>query len=381
MQPEKIRVLSLTSTDTRKHLTWHLRVELLLPYLSAQGIEVEIRRVPKDRRGTRATLDALPTRPLTGLGSPGGKSENRGGYDIAWLHRRVFWPSQLRLLRTKARHLVLDIDDPVGHSSSGIFNFSLSRCLRFRATARSSAAILAASRGLVDLAREHNPKVFYVPLCADPAAYGMRPQPRLAGQPLRLLWLGSRSTFKFLDQVRPHLQAVGQAVGNVELTVVGHDRLSLQHLPVRNISWSPQADREHLAQAHVGLAPMANNRWTHAKAALKPLQYLASGMPFIGSPVGVNLDYVDEGRNGFLADSPRDWVQAVRRLAQDEGLRYHQGENGVRYIQRKHAPEVLARQVGEVFRAVAQSNQPSAISYQLSAGQLSADGSPLTAAR
>ena len=66
---------------------------------------------------------------------------------------------------------------------------------------------------------------------------------------------------------------------------------------------------------------MQADRWTRAKAALKPLQYLASGMPFLGHPVGVNVRLADGGRNGVLADSPAEWAEAVSRLAADEGRR------------------------------------------------------------
>jgi glycosyltransferase involved in cell wall biosynthesis len=272
------------------------------------------------------------------------------GYDIVWLHRHTFWPSEVRHLRKVARLLVLDIDDPVNLSSSKMFNFALSRCLRFRATVKASDAVLAASDGLVDIARQHSDNVHFVPLCAEPDAYSMQAQPRQPGDPLRLLWIGAHSTFKYLESAREHLEAVGEQCAGVELTVVGHSNLKLQKLAVRNLKWSPATDRDELDRSHVGLVPMIRDRWTMAKAALKPLQYLSSGLPFIGSPVGVNIRLAYDGRNGILADTPADWVGAVRRLRDDEAARLSMGRQGIAYIQRYHSPEVLAARVAAVFQ-------------------------------
>jgi glycosyltransferase involved in cell wall biosynthesis len=204
----------------------------------------------------------------------------------------------------------------------------------------------------VALARAHNRHVHFVPLCADPAAYSMKARERAVGDPLRLLWLGARSTFKYLEQIRPQLEAVGKACPRVELVVVGHSSLPLASLPVVNLTWDRVVERQQLDRCHVGLAPMARDRWTQAKAALKPLQYLASGMPFVGSPVGINLRLADDGRNGLLADAPADWVAAVRRLEGDEGLRRDMGCHGLDYIRRYHAPDVLAGQVANVFHSL-----------------------------
>lgn len=329
-----MRIAALTSTNTQRHQTWRLRVELLVPHLEQRGAIVDAWHLPR-AAGTRRKL-------LAGL----------RGYDIIWLHRHTFWPAELKLLRSSGAAVVLDIDDPVGYSSSRPFNFALARWLRFRATCRQAAAVIAASPGLVRLAGMHNANVHHVPLCADPAAHSLCVRPRSLGEPLRLLWVGSRSTFKYLHAARRQLEAVGRACPNVELIVVAHERLSLRWLAVQNYPWTPETDREQFARCHVGLVPIADDRWTRAKATLKPLQYLANGMPFIGTPVGINVVLAAEGRHGLLADSPAEWVQAVQRLEADEGLRQQMGRAGIDHICRCHSPEVLASQVYGVFASL-----------------------------
>ena len=332
--PRPLRVLALTRTNPARHQTWKLRVELLMPHLAQHNIQVDARWFPVERRAKSAFLAALPR------------------YDLLWLHRYITWPWELARLRGVADRLVLDVDDPVGMSSSNFANFSLTRCLKFRATARGVDAVLAASDGLVALASAHQRNTTLVRLCADPASHSMTARPRGADEPLRLLWLGSRSTFKYLEQVRPHLEAIGRGGRPIELVVVGHQTLQLAQLRVHNLAWSPEAEREQFARCHVGLVPAADDRWTRAKATLKPLQYLANGMPFIASPVGVNVRIADEERNGILASTPEQWAAAAARLEADEATRRGMGQRGIAYIRAHHSPEVLADQVAHVFRAL-----------------------------
>jgi glycosyltransferase involved in cell wall biosynthesis len=329
-----LRVLALSTSNPEKHYTWRLRVELLLPRLRERGIDVATWRLPRERHERYALCDDLPQ------------------FDIVWIHRALLWPSELRRVRHVARHLVLDIDDPVCYSSSKPGNFSLPRCLKFRATTRACHAVLAASDGLVKLAANHNPNSFLLPLCAEPARYLMQARERPSGEPLRLLWLGTKSTFKYLEYIRPQLEAVGNACPQTELVVVAHSRLSLTSMPVTNLQWNPDNERQQLERCHVGLVPMSRDRWTEAKAALKPLQYLASGMPFIGSRVGINVRLADDGRNGLLADDSAEWLAAVRKLHRDEALRHQMGRAGVEYIRKHHSPEVLADRVAEIFHSL-----------------------------
>lgn len=335
-----MRVAALTSTNTQRHQTWRLRVELLVPHLEQRGVRVEAWHLPRARAARRALLECLD------------------GYDIIWLHRHTFCSRELRLLARCSAPVVFDIDDPVGYSSSRPFNFSLGRWLRFRATCRHAAAIMAASPGLVRLATAYNPNVAHVPLCADPAAHSMQVRPRRPGEPLRLLWIGSPSTFKYLYAARRHLEAVGRACSNVELIVVAHQSLSLRWLPVQNLPWTPENDREQFARCHVGLVPLADDRWTRAKATLKPLQYLANGMPFVGSPVGINILLAGGGLHGLLARTSAEWVEAIRRFQADEAMRQQMGLAAIEHIRRYHSPEVLAMQVFQVFSALGRASPP-----------------------
>jgi glycosyltransferase involved in cell wall biosynthesis len=48
----------------------------------------------------------------------------------------------------------------------------------------------------------------------------------------------------------------------------------------------------------------------------------------VGSDVGMNAELIEPGRNGLLARSARDWVEALASLASDAALRERIGRAG-----------------------------------------------------
>jgi hypothetical protein len=70
----------------------------------------------------------------------------------------------------------------------------------------------------------------------------------------------------------------------------------------------------------IGVAPLADTRFNRAKSRLKPLEYAALGVPWVGSPLP---DYVALHRQGcgLIADRPRAWEGILRRLARNASQR------------------------------------------------------------
>jgi glycosyltransferase involved in cell wall biosynthesis len=332
IDPSNIKTIAvLTKCNIAHHLTLRLRVILMQPFLETQGYALEV-----------IQLEKVKSRRLSQL-------EKVGQYDLVWLHRVILTGRELEHVKKISQKIVFDFDDPVCFSSSSFLNFSLKKSIRFRQTVKVSAAILAASPGLVALACKLNNKTYYAPLCAEPENYCLKTNDRKEGENLKLLWLGGRSTFKYLESIAPQLEYIGQHCKNVELIVVGHNQISLQNLPVTNIAWSQEQEQIQLESCHVGLVPSVDDRWTRAKATLKPLQYMASGLPLIASPVGILHQFVDNGNNGFCAKSNNEYLEAVEFFLSNEIDRRNMGANGIAYVKENHSAEKLANNIKNVF--------------------------------
>jgi glycosyltransferase involved in cell wall biosynthesis len=72
----------------------------------------------------------------------------------------------------------------------------------------------------------------------------------------------------------------------------------------------------------------------------------------VASPLGANREIITTGVNGFLAATEDQWVEALRLLLSDGGLRGEMGREGRRSVSRRYAAEVQAPLVAEILKGV-----------------------------
>lgn len=77
----------------------------------------------------------------------------------------------------------------------------------------------------------------------------------------------------------------------------------------------------------VGVAPLADTRFNHAKSWLKPLEYAALGIPAVMSPTP-EYSMLNKLGVGRLCRKPKEWERTCRELVRDAGLREHLSQKG-----------------------------------------------------
>ena len=77
----------------------------------------------------------------------------------------------------------------------------------------------------------------------------------------------------------------------------------------------------------IGLVPLRDFRFNHAKSWLKGLEYAALGVPFVASPVAEYKMLKTLGA-GDLAAQKHDWYRVVARLLQDPAYRAERAAEG-----------------------------------------------------
>ncbi|MEN8221388.1 MAG: glycosyltransferase [Pseudomonadota bacterium] len=60
---------------------------------------------------------------------------------------------------------------------------------------------------------------------------------------------------------------------------------------------------------------------------------MACGLPVIASPVGVNTEIVEHGKNGYLASNIEEWVNALTCLRNDKALCSRLGMSGRKKVE------------------------------------------------
>jgi glycosyltransferase involved in cell wall biosynthesis len=82
-----------------------------------------------------------------------------------------------------------------------------------------------------------------------------------------------------------------------------------------------------LTQLGVGVAPLADTVFNQAKSWLKPLEYSAAGVPWVGSD-RVEYRRLHELGCGVVVEKPREWEGALRKITRDEAWRRELSDRG-----------------------------------------------------
>ncbi len=251
--------------------------------------------------------------------------------DVVIVQRRLLPRWYLGLLRRNARRLVFDFDDAVFLRDSYADKTSRwsDRQARFAAMVRSADAVIAGNSFLADEADRWagSRRTSVIPTCVDPDRYPLARHVRAEGG-VQLAWIGSSSTLRGLELIQPLLDYLGQQWPGLRLKLICDKFLRLAHLPVVACPWSEDGEATALASADIGISWLPDDPWSRGKCGLKVLQYMAAGLPVVANPVGVQAELVAPGETGFLAETPREWADAVRRLARDPALRQAMGQAG-----------------------------------------------------
>lgn len=261
------------------------------------------------------------------------------------VQRRLLAGWQRSLLRRAARRLLFDFDDAMflrdSYAARGLQDRR--RLRRFAGMVRCADAVIAGNAFLAEAAAEWTDErsIQVIPTCVDPERYPLA-EPVRQGEGVQLVWVGSSSTLRGLQAIAPLLEKIGRNVPGVRLKLLCDRFLTLRHLPVLPVRWTEANEATEIASADIGISWLPDDAWSRGKCGLKVLQYLVAGLPVIANPVGVQIEMVRHGETGFLVRTPEQWIEAVRRLAEDVALRRRMGRAGRRLVETRFSVAVGA---------------------------------------
>lgn len=142
-------------------------------------------------------------------------------------------------------------------------------------------------------------------------------------------WAGTNGGLSYLDPLRAVFADLrDRGVG--ELEVVSSRPWDG---PSRFRDWRIEEESTLFARFAVGIMPLPDTIYTRSKAGFKLLQYMASGLPVVASPVGINAELINRSGAGLLADTPAQWTSALERLLNDVDLRRGMAERGRAFVE------------------------------------------------
>ena len=347
----------LLSRYSRLGASSRIRFYQYLPYLKEHGIDVTVAPLLKDKyiddlyAGRHKNLWAIFRAYLQRLDYLL-KSRH---FDLLWIEKELF-PWLPALGETMLTHLgipyVVDYDDAVFHSydmhTNGVLRTFF--CGKIDAVMRHASLVIVGNSYLADRAwRVGAKQVEYLPTAIDLDRYCATPQTENAI--FTIGWIGSPTTVKYLNLVRPALFEVCNG-GNTRLMVVGSGNVELDGVPLVKRGWAEDTEVANIQSFDVGIMPLPDNPWEHGKCGYKLIQYMACGQPVVASPVGVNKQIIEDGVNGFLAATMADWVCALNALRDNYDLRGRMGRVGRKKVESEYCLQVTAPRLVSLLGSV-----------------------------
>ena len=279
-------------------------------------------------------------------------------YDLVWIEYEVFpyCPALVeRLLRWLGKPYVVDYDDAVFHNYDMAANVVVRKVLgkKIDTVMRNAACVVVGNEYLAERARKVGARrIEIIPTVVDHTRYQCATKGS-AARPV-IGWIGTPATQAYVVGIRDALRTVCESTG-ARLLLVGATANVTEQIPgmlVDVMPWSEAAEADLIRQMHVGIMPLQDGPWDRGKCGYKLIQYMASGVPVVASPVGVNVDIVNQGRCGRLAESTQDWAEALTELLSSEPLRQSFGSAGRKAVEQRYSLQVQAPVLAGIFQSI-----------------------------
>lgn len=258
-------------------------------------------------------------------------------YDFVFIHREAapFGPPVLEWLIAKVfrKKIIYDFDDAIWLTDRENESPWL-KLIKWRSKVASickwSFRVSAGNQYLCDFAKKYNPNVVLNPTTIDTEGLHNPSLFKVIRNPEKICigWTGSHSTLKYLTAIEGVLADLEKKYPQLEFLVIADQapELSLQNL--RFLPWSLETEISGLVQANIGIMPLPEDEWAKGKCGFKVLQYMALEIPALAAPVGVNVNIVNHGQNGFLCSTADEWRTSLELLIGNATLRTQMGKSG-----------------------------------------------------
>jgi len=256
-------------------------------------------------------------------------------YDFVFIQREAFMLGTVffeRLLARSGAKIIFDFDDSIWlhqvSASSPNQNLNFLKNPTKTATLISLAhTVVAGNSYLANYALQFNKNVRIIPTTIDTDLYIPKEKP--ASSIITIGWSGSKTTVDHFKEAIPALVKLKQQYGDkIRFIVIGDSNYENKTLGIKGKAWSFEREVTDLRAFDIGIMPLPTDEWSKGKCGLKGLQYMALEIATIMSPVGVNEEIIEHGKNGFLASTQNEWVTYLSTLIEQPALRQQFGIQG-----------------------------------------------------
>ena len=282
--------------------------------------------------------------------------KNANKFDIIFIQREAFFTGttffEKQFKKSKAK-IIFDFDDSIWLSNVSDANKKwswLKNASKTKEIITLSDIIIAGNLYLSDYASQTNKNIKIIPTTIDTLEYQ-----RINSTKTKICIgrSGSITTIQHFNHAVPFLKKIKEKYGDIiEFKVIGDGKYKNQELEIKGIEWEKKTEIRELSSFDIGIMPLPDDKWANGKCGLKCLQYMALEIPTIMSPVGVNRNIIQDGRNGFLASKEEEWIDKISQLIESKELRSSIGIKGRETVLKEYSIEANKNQYLDLFNSV-----------------------------
>jgi glycosyltransferase involved in cell wall biosynthesis len=367
-----MRVLALASYPVEAASTRY-RLEQFVAPLSERGIKMTVRPFLDSRLFASLYHRSEMPRTAVGLmrsalGRLGDVLEARRS-DVLLVQREamMFGPPLIEWLSTRAGRcpMVLDLDDAtyVSYTSPtyGRIGSALKWFGKTNDLIRWARVVTCGNRSIAEYVSSRGGRAVIIPTVVDTERFrpAVRPGGRKPEEPLVLGWIGTHSTYPYLESIFPALQQLAES-HRFRLKVIGAGReeIEVPGVEVESLSWSLKREIEDFQSFDIGLYPinagLYADQWAAGKSGFKAIQYMAVGIPYVVTPIAASAEIGEPNVTHFCAETQDEWRARLEALLTDADLRERMGEAGRRHATEHYTVPAQADKLAQALREAAE---------------------------
>ncbi|GAB6162752.1 glycosyltransferase family 4 protein [Desulfothermus naphthae] len=277
-------------------------------------------------------------------------------YDVIWILRELspIGPPWLeKLVFGLHSKVILDIDDAIflkDKASSSFIHRYLRDFTKFEDIAKRFSTVVCGNRFLADYFNKLGAKVEVIPTVVSYEKYSKIK--RNPSSHVRIGWIGTPTNRVHFQVVKDVFHKLIKEV-NFELIIIGLNKpLDWNLENITYLPWELSKELDYFSLFDIGIMPLLDFEFAKGKCAFKIIQYMAAGIPVIASPIGANVEVIQDGLNGFLAKDDREWILKMKRLICDQELREKMGSHGRKTVKNFYSLEKQGRRYVHIFRKI-----------------------------
>lgn len=286
-------------------------------------------------------------------------------YDIVFIYREAFMLGTVffeRLARYFKIPIIFDFDDSIWLNDTSQGNQNLKWMKRPGKTAdicKIANAVIVGNKYLSDYAKQYNNNTCIIPTTIN-VKYHTADADKIEKEYVTIGWTGTRTTLKHFYLLKNVFKNLQTKYGNkIRYKVIADipPAHNCEDIDIEFVEWNKESEIAQLASIDIGIMPLPDDEWAKGKCGFKGLQYMALSIPTIMSPVGVNTEIIEHGKNGYLASTEGDWLQLLSGLIENPDLRQKLGKMGRKTIEDKFTVEYYKDKYINIFNSCIKYNK------------------------